>query len=78
MEMHLSGWKFQHYDTRMACHSVMNHTNFIASNLMENYGSGLEIRVKNWEKYFFLISQQKTYVVGTQKNHLNEMALLST
>ena len=30
------------------------------------------------QKFNFLISQPKTYVVGTQKNRLNEMVLLST
>ena len=31
-----------------------------------------------WLKIICVISQPKTYVVGTQKNRLNEMVLLST
>ena len=37
--------------------------------------SGLQIRVRN-EKFSYILS--KTYIVGTQKNRLNEMVLLST
>ena len=33
--------------------------------------------VRNW-KLFFLFLKQKTYVVGNQKNRLNETVLLST
>ena len=36
---------------------------------------GLLLRVCNKKKSYF---STKTYVVGTQKNHLNEMVLLST
>ena len=31
-----------------------------------------------YQKFIFLISQPKTYVVGPQKNRLNETVLLST
>ena len=37
--------------------------------------SGLQIRMHKW---FFSYFSTKTYVVGTQKNHLNETVLLST
>ena len=37
---------------------------------------GLQIRVRNWKLLFLFLNQ--TYVVGTQKNRLNETVLLST
>ena len=39
------------------------------------HNSGLQIRVCIGRLFFFSF---KTYVVGTQKNHLNETVLLST
>ena len=39
--------------------------------------SGLQIRVRVFENYVSYIST-KTYVVGTQKNRLNETLLFST
>ena len=38
--------------------------------------AGLQIRVHNWKLFSYFST--KTYVVGTQKNRLNEMVLLST
>ena len=35
-------------------------------------------RLKSFSSAFFLISQPKTYIVGTQKKRLNEIVLLST
>ena len=44
---------------------------------LDGYGKpGLKLRVRI-EKYFSCFSN-KTYVVGTQKNRLNETVLLST
>ena len=40
------------------------------------YNSGLQIRVCNQKLIFLFLN--KTYVVGTQKNPLNETVLLST
>ena len=42
----------------------------------EKVGSGLKLRVHT--KNFFFYFSTKTYVVGTQKNRLNETVLLST
>ena len=42
-----------------------------------NTATGLLIRVRIG-KLFSLFFSSKTYVVGTQKNHLNEMIVLST
>ena len=36
--------------------------------------SGKDVKLNNYFPYF----STKAYVVGTQKNHLNEMVLLST
>ena len=44
--------------------------------MCESIQAGLEIRVHN--KLNFLILSIKIYVVGTQKNRLNESVLLST
>ena len=38
--------------------------------------AGPQIRVRNW--IFFSYFSTETYVVGTQKNSLNETVLLST
>ena len=38
--------------------------------------SGLQIRVRIWNQFFYFLS--KTYLLGTQKNRLNETVLLST
>ena len=35
--------------------------------------SGLQIRVRNWKLFSYFST--KTYVVGTQNNHLNETVL---
>ena len=40
----------------------------------DTYG-GFQIRWGNIDKFWYIST--KTYVVGTQKNHLNEMVLLS-
>ena len=40
------------------------------------HGPPDQIGVRNWKPFFFISTQ--TYVVGTQKNRLNETVLLST
>ena len=40
-----------------------------------SFSSCSQIRVRNWRLLFLFLN--KTYVVGTQKNHLNETILLS-
>ena len=36
---------------------------------------GPQIRVRNWKLFYFYYFSTKTYVVGTQKNRLNETVL---
>ena len=43
---------------------------------MRSSGPGYQIKVRNWKLFSYFSIQ--TYVVGTEKSHLNEIVLLNT